>query len=292
MLDSKRSASNAWSACRCCAVDRAHVWLAASPRGEDVAGHSRRWDATPSRAATCGPRAASRNCATSIGRARRGRCRRRAHPAIAEAGELPGGSATRRSTSVTGRPAPQGPSTTADLPGRARRPAHVWRRRPVVGPGPDAVASGRAGVAPETGGLGVVVSAAERDEVGGSGLAGWTGRVVGDDVVEVAASAVDLAAGEAAGRVSEDDVLAHPLGWVVAVDGVVAVHPDHRLDADGGVADPVADLVGGDRAEALGAADFGSGVVVEVGHVEVQVEDCLRRGSRLIARCRSLLDHR
>ena len=51
-----------------------------------------------------------------------------------------------------------------------------------------------------------------------------------------------------------------------------AVHPDDRLDADTALAEPVVDLGGGDRAEALGPAGPSRAVVVEVGEVEVQVE--------------------
>ncbi len=65
-------------------------------------------------------------------------------------------------------------------PRRHRRPPtdlpYVCPAPPDERPGPHAVAFGRADIPPETGGLGVVVSAAERDEVGWSGLAGWTGR--------------------------------------------------------------------------------------------------------------------
>jgi hypothetical protein len=74
----------------------------------------------------------------------------------------------------------------------------------------------------------------------------WFGRVVrlvvGDRVVEVAGPGVDLASGEDAVAVAEEDEVAHPAGWVVGVDGVAAGHVEDGLDDDLVVADPVPDL--------------------------------------------------
>ena len=68
----------------------------------------------------------------------------------------------------------------------------------------------------------------------------------------------------------------HPLGWVVGVDGVAAVHVQHREDLDLVVADPLAELGHGGGAEAFDGADRvgGSafGVDVEVVGVDEDVE--------------------
>src|SRR5438045_3888506 len=55
---------------------------------------------------------------------------------------------------------------------------------------PEVATFGRAGVSPESEGLGAVVSPAEAGEVVGVGLAGWAVGVVGLDVVEVAGPCV------------------------------------------------------------------------------------------------------
>jgi hypothetical protein len=119
-------------------------------------------------------------------------------------------------------------------------------------------------VAPSAAGLGAVVSSAEGCEVVGVGLAGWSGVVVGLDVVEVAAPAGAGAVGEDAGGVAELDEVAHPGGWVVGVDRIGPVHPQDGLDGGAGVAEPGLDLLGGGGAEVLDLADSVGGVEVEV----------------------------
>ena len=63
--------------------------------------------------------------------------------------------------------------------------------------------------------------------------------------------------------VAEVDEVAHPVGWVVGVDGVAAGHVEDGLDDDLVVADPVADLGEGGGAELLDLAG-GEGVGFEV----------------------------
>ena len=129
--------------------------------------------------------------------------------------------------------------------------ASAWDEvRAAVRAAPVIVVVGRSGVAPESEGLGAVVSPAQAGEVVGSGLSGWTVLVVGRDVVEVVGAGVGFAAGEDAVLVAEDDELAHPGWWVVLVDGVATGHVEDGLDDDLVVADPVPDL--GER----GGADF------------------------------------
>ena len=125
------------------------------------------------------------------------------------------------------------------------------------------VAVGRAEVPPATGGLGAVVSPAQAGEVLGPGLAGWSVRVVGDGVVEVAGAGVHLASGEDAVAITQRDEVAHPAGWVVGVDGVASGHVEHGLDDDLVVADPVPDLGEGGGAEVLDLAG-GEGTGFEV----------------------------
>ena len=95
-------------------------------------------------------------------------------------------------------------------------------------------------------------------------------------MVLVAVLGGDGAAGEDAVAVAELDELSHPGGWVVGVDGVAAGHVQHREDLDLGVADPLAELGHGGRAEAFDGADRerGSalGVDVEVLGVDEDVE--------------------
>ena len=112
----------------------------------------------------------------------------------------------------------------------------------------------------------------------GTGLAGWSTlihRDVGLDVVEVAASGVDGAAGEDAVAVAEDDEVAHPLWWVVLVHGIGAAHVQHRLELD--LADPLEP--GLDQIERRSTALLhGPGRQVageggaEIGEVDVQVD--------------------
>ena len=89
-------------------------------------------------------------------------------------------------------------------------------------------------------------------------------------MVEVAGAGVDLAAGEDAVAVTEDDEVAHPLWWVVGVDRVASGHVQHGLDHDLVVADPGADLGEGGGAELLDLAD-GEGVGFEVAGVDPDV---------------------
>ena len=70
-------------------------------------------------------------------------------------------------------------------------------------------------------GLGAVVPAAQRGEVGGVGLAGWSAVVEGDvlgDVVEVGPVGGAGAAGEHARAVAQPDRCRHRGGRVVDVD--------------------------------------------------------------------------
>ena len=87
--------------------------------------------------------------------------------------------------------------------------------------------------------------------------------------------------------VAELDELFHPLGWVVGVDGVAAGHVQDREDLDLVVADPLAELGHGGRAEAFDGADRvgGSafGVGVEVVGVDEDVEPDLP--GRLLGDC-------
>src|SRR5690606_180009 len=123
----------------------------------------------------------------------------------------------------------------------------------VVRPGGGAVLV--AGDRPRVVGLGEVVSPAERGEVLGVGLAGWAAGVVGGDVVEVAGPGAVVAVRELAVLVAHPHLGGHPLGWVVPVDGVVAVHVDDGGDGGGGAVagEPVAELLDEDGAEPVGA---------------------------------------
>ena len=121
-------------------------------------------------------------------------------------------------------------------------------------------------------GLGPVMSPAQRREVVGPGLARWSAVVhldVGLDMVEVAVTGVLVAVGEDALTVAQDHQLAHPLGWVVLVDAVGAVHPEHRLQGEPAGAQPLLDGVDGQRAELLDRAE--RELVLQVGEVEVHV---------------------
>src|SRR5690348_16221460 len=89
--------------------------------------------------------------------------------------------------------------------------------RAVVGSGPQIGAVGFAAVGPSSSGLGAVVMSAQGCEVEGRGRAAL---VVRRDVVEVAGACVGGAPGEHAVLVAQDDELAHPPRWVMAVDDV------------------------------------------------------------------------
>ena len=115
-------------------------------------------------------------------------------------------------------------------------------------------------VSPSLRGLGPVMSPAQRREVLRVGLAGWSGVVVGDDVVEVAVAGTGLAVREHAQRVGEPDLFGHPGGRLVPVDRVVAGRVDDRGDPDpaagGGVpGQPVLDPGHRDCAEVLDGGD-------------------------------------
>jgi hypothetical protein len=91
-----------------------------------------------------------------------------------------------------------------------------------------------------------MVAPAERGEVVGVGLAGWTTVVEVDvwlDVVEVAAPGSSMTAGKHADRVTEADQGRHPRWWVVPVDGVRARQVEDRLELDGGVGQPGAEHI-------------------------------------------------
>ena len=71
--------------------------------------------------------------------------------------------------------------------------------------------------------------------------------------------------------VAEDDLSRASMRWVVAVDGVGAVHSEYRDHGDRTVVDPVLDPVHGQWAEAFHRAGA-DGVVGQVGEVGVDLE--------------------
>src|SRR3954449_3105113 len=104
-----------------------------------------------------------------------------------------------------------------------------------VGAGPPVPAVGGAVVGPGGEGLEPVMSSAEAGDVAGVGLAGWSAlvkRYVRVDVVQVAVTGIDPAAGKHAVPVAEDDLFAHHRWRVMGVDRPVRVEVQHRPDRD------------------------------------------------------------
>src|SRR6478735_10689258 len=148
-------------------------------------------------------------------------------------------------------------SREADCPRAADQVAAAQREPPGVAP------VGVAAVAELPGGLAAVMSPAQRRQVLGIRLAGWTAVVgvsVGLEMVEVAGPGVGLAPGKDTVTVAQDHLLAHPLVGVVAVQGPAGAEVEHGDDRGPAALEPVADLGQGHRAEALGRAE-GAGSV-------------------------------
>jgi hypothetical protein len=165
------------------------------------------------------------------------------------------------------------------------------RGRPLEDPGCDHL------VAPSGEGLKPVVAPAQGGEVVGlcpPGLwsaLGFGVGIVGDDMVDVAASGRPGAPGEHAGAVSEDDLLTEPVGHLVRVGVELGVEVDDGLDGDlgPGVGAPRLHLLEQHQPlaflKAAGGPEHG-GVAREAG-VEVGVEDDLacRRQALWVGTC-------
>ncbi|HQR25426.1 MAG TPA: potassium/proton antiporter [Nocardioides sp.] len=123
-----------------------------------------------------------------------------------------------------------------------------------VGGPPVVAAVAEAFVPPAAVRLGSVMAPAQRSEILRDGLTGRSGVVVGDDVVEVAASGVPMAVGEDAVGIAEPDQLGQPGGRVVGVHPVGARQVQDRLDADAGALEPPEERGEGGRTESLGCA--------------------------------------